>query len=468
MSQPRSTRGSGATFANTLLVWAICMLALPAAGQGGGDIDPVQHRDALGAALRAYFASERADGPELASVLELCPDDEDLLVQVLRTKAFVARSKAPVERYGRTFGGRFVDEADVTNPAMFFGPASHTGGDGAGAGETGAADELLPLVVYAPDTTQSEVYLEDLRQHGTARDRYVLLVTNNEEYILWRACPEQTRRHAGPLRDLLLTYAIDPDRVYMAGYGRGGHATWDIGLMRSERWAAIYPCNGGLIHEGGFALTGGVFVENARDLTVFTTYQTKYDHGVESCRHAASLLEAWGTRFERVEEHELRPLSLDEAMRKVEPVRRRAHPKMITKRFNRLADGSHYWLQALRRNREWDPTSPIRLRQKLPDDAKELRKLVWKHVQGQCARMRGTIAGNTILIEAQGVERIRVWFDPELVDFERKVTVTCNGKRSRATTPKRRVDVMLKQVHATGDTERLYWDYLDVPVRTKR
>ena len=40
-----------------------------------------------------------------------------------------------------------------------------------------------------------------------------------------------------PVRDLLLQYPIDPDRVCFVGSGRGGHAAWDVGLMSAERWA---------------------------------------------------------------------------------------------------------------------------------------------------------------------------------------------------------------------------------------
>ncbi|MBL8731265.1 MAG: hypothetical protein JNN13_02720, partial [Planctomycetes bacterium] len=276
----------------------------------------------------------------------------------------------------------------------------------------------------------------------------------------------EIERHVGPLRDLLLHLPIDADRVCFAGSGRGGHACWDVGLMRSERFAAISPCNGGTIHEGGFARTGGVFVENGRDLATFLTFNTSFDHGIEACRNATKLLQQWGARIECHEEPTMRCMPLEEATQQLAGVERAAHRRSIVKRFNRLADGSHYWLLALdRRPAEWDPKARIEVpTADWPRDPTLQRQAVWQVVQGRCARLAGRVAGNMIRIEAQGVGRLRVWFDPELVDFGAKVEVEVNGKKVTSVQPRRRLDVMLARVWATGDTSALYWDFVDVAV----
>lgn len=394
----------------------------------------------------------------MGRVRKLAAGKEDVLADVLRRKDFVATSDGPTSRRGRIVGGRFVDDPEAANPAWFYGPES--------ARDASTPPELHPLIVYVPDAIDSAPYRHELRKEGIEAKRFVLLIPDERRDNLWHPGPDQILRHTGPLRDLLLNYPIDPDRVYFVGSGRGGHACWDVGLMRSERWAGIYPCNGGLIHEGGFAATGGVFVENAKNLTVFTVYNTTFDHGIESCRYAGSLLKKWGTRFQRVEEQRLRVMGLAEAMTKLSTVKRRAHPRSITKRFNRLLDGSHYWLQAKkRRPRVWDPTARIKVRGDWPSDPKKQREVVWKQVQRQCARLHGTVAGNAMRIETQGVSKLRVWLDSERIDFDRSVQITCNGKAQRAKKPKRKLEVMLARVHATGDTERLYWDYADLTVR---
>jgi hypothetical protein len=57
-----------------------------------------------------------------------------------------------------------------------------------------------------------------------------------------------------------------------------------------------------------------------------------------------------------------------------------------------------------------------------------------------------------------------VYFDPEIVDYASKVTVTINGKTHGVPALERRADVMLQHVHETGDTSRLYWAFEDYVV----
>jgi hypothetical protein len=232
-----------------------------------------------------------------------------------------------------------------------------------------------------------------------------------------------------------------------------------------DRFAALFPCNGGAFHEGGFKASGGVFLENARSLAIATVYNTSFDHGIDSCRLAGRRFGEWGYRFTAVEEPEMRTMEVAEAMRGIGAEVRDAHPREIRKRFNRLADGAHFWLRALDREPdEWEPTDRITLRGAWPDDPAEQLEVVWAEVARRCASLAGTIAGDRVRVEAHGVGRVRVYFDPELVDYGAPLTVTIDGKAQKPFTPKRSAEVMLEHVHATGDTARLYWAFRDFDV----
>lgn len=417
----------------------------------GAQAPAVTNEGDLAAALRDYFAAADPRGKELKAVIDLAARREDELVEVLRSKRFVL-PHPEVARHGRIDAtSRFLDEPSRRNAALFSGPAT----DGT----------LRPLVVYVPDAIDTGGFVGELQQEGIAAGRYVFLVPDEARDNRWLSSSAELDRHTGPLRDLLLQHAIDPDRLYMVGSGRGGHATWDVGLVRSGHWAGLFPCNGGLIHEGGFAVSGGVFVENGKDLTIFTVYNTSFDHGIEACRNASQWLRRWGTRFQAEEEATLRLMGLDEAMAKLQSVVRNAHPRTITKIWNRRGDGAHYWLEGLDRvPREWDPGDRLALRPPVPKEPAQVRQAVWAHVQQQCARFTGTIGGNLVRIDCRGVGRLRLWLDPELVDFRAKVTVIVNGKSMPPVQPRRRLDVLLPQVHATGDTSRLYWDRIEFAV----
>ena len=405
----------------------------------------------LAAALRDYFAAANARGPELAAVRRLAAGREAEREEMLRKKTFLAPGGAVARRGSIDATFRFVDDPAAKNPFLVSGPANPT--------------QLCPLIVYVPDAVDSQPFARELQRDGADAGCFVLLVPDEKRDNRYQPGGSEIERHVGPLRDLLLQYPIDPDRVYFVGSGRGGHATWDIGLMRSERWAGIFPCNGGLIHEGGFVSTGGVFVENGKDLTIFTVYNTTFDHGIDSCRNAARWLRQWGCKFEATEEQTMRTMGLAEAMAKLAPVVRQPHKRTITKRFNRLADGSHYWLTALdRRPKEWDPAARIVVRGEWPTDRAQQQQAIWNQVQQECGRLEGMVAGNTMRIAAQGIGRLRVWFDPRLVDFDAKVTITVNGQARAPLQPSRKLDVMLQRVHETGDTARLYLDFVDLTV----
>jgi hypothetical protein len=430
-----------------LLSW----LWLPLASVAANAQEPTPHTTALATALRAYFAATDARGPELQAVLTLAKPNYEPLLAMLRDKTFLAPHD-PVRRRGRLDANhRFVDDRDRANPALFFGPASGGG--------------LRPLFVYVPDYIDTTTVIPELDEHGIGKDRYVFVVPDELRNNQYLSTPAELDRHTKPLRDLLLQHPIDPDRVYMLGCGRGGHATWDTGLLRSERFAAVYTCNGGLVHEGGYAVTAGVFVENGRDLAIFTEFTTLSDHGVESCRYAEQLLRKWASRFELTEQPLPRMIGFDVGAARLEPIVRVPYPRSITKVWNRAADGSHHWLQGRGRlPREWEPGDRISLRAPVPKDPAKVRQAIWANVNQQCARLHGRIDGSRVLIDARGIKQVRVWLGPEWFVASGKVTIVVNGKSRPAVQPKHRLEVMLARVHDTGDTSQLFFDHVDVDV----
>ena len=156
-------------------------------------------------------------------------------------------------------------------------------------------------------------------------------------------------------------------------------------------------------------------------------------------------------------------MGLREACERLGDVRRDSHPRELVKVFNHLDAGRHYWLQALTRvPGEWDPGAKLTLRGQWPSDPAAQLERVWAAVAERCARMEGSIRDNRIQLETRGIGRLRLHFDPELVDFARKVTLTINGKSRPPLTLVRSTESMLRHVHRTGDTARLYWATQDL------
>ena len=410
-------------------------------------------RQQLEQRLEEYFAARDPDDVLARQISALCAEQHELLVDVLRSKSYVRETVAVTRRGVIDDGFRFRDRVDDTEPnaAFLHVPSTEVG--------------LAPLAVFLPDTTSSSSYERMIIEEGTERGWAVLLVPDLDRKNEWNPVLDEHRRIMRPLRDALLGYRIDPDRVFLVGSGRGGHATWDVGLLHADRFAGLHPCNGGLIHQGGYGLSGGVFLENATDLMIRTVYNTTFDHGIEGCRVAAERFEAWDYDFAAVEEDELRVMDLAEATAPFTDVRRNAHPPHLLKRFNWLETGRHHWLEALdRRPGEWDPAEKIKIRGEWPDDGLGQRQTIWRHVQERCGLLQGSIADNTLTIRVEGVRRVRVFFDLELLDESRPVHVSINGKKGRRVKLTRSVEAMLRQVHRTGDTSRLYWNSKDFDV----
>jgi predicted esterase len=50
------------------------------------------------------------------------------------------------------------------------------------------------------------------------------------------------------LADMMRTYRIDPDRVYLTGHSMGGFGTWSVAMNHPEVFAAIAPVSGGVMN----------------------------------------------------------------------------------------------------------------------------------------------------------------------------------------------------------------------------
>ena len=48
------------------------------------------------------------------------------------------------------------------------------------------------------------------------------------------------------LRDALIAFSVDADRVFLSGHGMGGDAAWDMGLSHPHLFAGIIPINGAI------------------------------------------------------------------------------------------------------------------------------------------------------------------------------------------------------------------------------
>ena len=75
-----------------------------------------------------------------------------------------------------------------------------------------------------------------------------------------------------------------------------------------------------------------------------------------------------------------------------------------------------------------------------------------------------TTPGNSVAVHC-GAERVRVWLSPELVDFERPITVTLDGRKLTREGVDPDIDVLLEDLRLRGDRQHPFWAAVDWPLK---
>ncbi|MGE4158517.1 MAG: hypothetical protein AB7F75_05415 [Planctomycetota bacterium] len=326
------------------------------------------------------------------------------------------------------------------------------------------APGLFPLVILPPYTGANAEAL-----HGDAREWVkmgygALVVPPRKVGDGWTAKPQEHDDILRLLRLALLQTRADPDRVYLVGFSRGGHASWDVGLRHAERFAAISPSGGTTTHEGGFTLSGGVFLCNGMHLPALVGHGAKDAEAVVMGNRLARdyyLKQSW--ILDLHEDPNLghgNPLTLEDALEFFNRHSRKTWPSQMDKVFNKPEfDGDGGWIQALELSvPAFDFNAPLVMQAPIPKDRDERLKKNWATVRGQLARVKGGVNGQTLRLETTRVKKIRVLLGPELVNMQEPVTVIVNSKAlfkgqlgAQTTTPQN----ILQGVWESGETSRI-------------
>jgi predicted peptidase len=110
------------------------------------------------------------------------------------------------------------------------------------------AEKRWPLMLFLHGAGERGTNLWKVATHGPPKN--VATQPDFPFILVSPQCPEhQTWSRdvlLGLLDDIIASYAVDTNRVYLTGLSMGGYGTWDLGLTHPERFAAIVPvCGGG-------------------------------------------------------------------------------------------------------------------------------------------------------------------------------------------------------------------------------
>jgi predicted peptidase len=115
-------------------------------------------------------------------------------------------------------------------------------------------DKRWPLILYLHGIGERGGKLSLLKKHGIPK-----IVENHQDLpfiTVSPQCPDDTfwfehYEKLGALLDQVVeTYGVDVDRMYLTGNSMGGYGTWGMAMQYPDRFAAIAPiCGGGLTEE---------------------------------------------------------------------------------------------------------------------------------------------------------------------------------------------------------------------------
>jgi pimeloyl-ACP methyl ester carboxylesterase len=252
----------------------------------------------------------------------------------------------------------------------------------------------------------------------------------------------------GCLRDANRRFSIDTDRVFLTGHSMGGDAAWDMGLAHPDLWAGVIPivatANRYCAH----------YWENAQYVP-FYFVAGEMDSGKTA--HNAIELDRYLRRgydttviefLGRGHEH-----FYDEIQRLFDWMNRRERnffPKEFECATLRPWDNYFWWIEASK----FPPRTMV-----LPADWPPPRNT-------RAARVEAKIHDTSVFVDSAS-DRVTVWLAPELVDFQKRVTVQVNGRRvtggDRLVEPS--LEVLLEDARTRADRLHPFWARLDWPER---
>ena len=246
------------------------------------------------------------------------------------------------------------------------------------------------------------------------------------------------------LRDARKRYAIDSDRVYLAGQLEGANMALDFGLGHPDLFAGVV-CISGFPAKYAYKykpqadhlpiyMALGELAPLAREVA-FDQYAKPMILDVQDVTYVDYLKRGLEALPEEV------PTFFDWMDRR----RRDPAPKTFEAATAREGDSRFYGVIV----RDFAPgrvTSP------------EAADIFGKNLKPATIKMRTSVQGNLINLTTTGINRLDVWVSPKLIDFKKKaMEVRWNDRPLYKGAPRLDYEPMLEDLRTRGDRQQLYF-----------
>ena len=274
-----------------------------------------------------------------------------------------------------------------------------------------------PLLLCIPEQGQDpQTHLNEDWVQAEVRENCVVAVSGMpEDTDLWNLSGENGNPGGiamvmTTLKEVMNNFAIDFDRIFLIGKGRGASAAVSIAEMFPDRFAGVVGRGGG---------PGEVMPNNFKNLPTFfvgadataTEFETQIQElGYENCS--------------------LNPTGKEEDIWNwLSEMKRATNPAEVTLVPGTPFPKRAYWVEVPPLD---DPTRSARITARIERET------------------------NTVRIEARGVNNVTLLLNDVLVDLDQPVHVICNGVESIDEIPRDLVRTLDLMLSATSDPGRIY------------
>jgi len=265
------------------------------------------------------------------------------------------------------------------------------------------------------------------------------------------------------LREATDALNVDPDRVYLDGMSMGGGGAFRLAEHVPDRWAAIGPrCNVPDIRQKKDKTYVTMLAENFRMVPVYWVLGAKDEKiPIEMGRAAKADVEA--ARGELLY-REFPEGGHDWSLEKDEVVlewygkhARAPYPEELVWKSYEKVFSRAFWVEVTKRT-EAPPLTIVHLDQKGAESERrtELRPPTL---------VRAKRKGNAIDVTTEEVRELRVYLDDAMVDLDKSVTITVNGRKLHDATVKRSLDVLIDEAHKRRDSSMLFSAFVDLKAK---
>jgi predicted esterase len=315
-------------------------------------------------------------------------------------------------------------------------------------------------------------YVEQLL--GDDIDHYVVAAPTGYQQVIIHAATAPSTEHLTVLRAVKETVHVSSDRVFALGFSRGGHAAWTLAVLRPDQFAGVVAVAGTLILPNYEELFE-TFLPNIAHTRVFccwgendvmsADYVTpSAEGGIAGLNHqlckVAAGLRLPLTWFELPDKGHTGIDPPSEDVKRLLAATRERYPRAVRHVFRLPCQGQAYWIEAHDWRGSWWDDKPLELsfrRGENPNDADVQRQAAARAVRGRLGEIRGEINGQEIKVYRKKISELTVWIGDGVIDWDRPVVLTVNGRKAFEGKPGPDLLVCLTQAARTYDFERLRW-----------